>query len=134
MIFFNQHFNKSKLRLFIAWLLNSSGGWSTIQALERLKILGFSYATKAGISLSIDDLSPPPAKSGFVNATSNLVKSSYGGQSLGSEKIQRVIDSWSSASEILKDAIVEHFLQTDPLNPVYIMAFSGARGSLTQVR
>ena len=43
MIFFNQHFNKSKLRLFIAWLLNSSGGWSTIQALERLKILGFTF-------------------------------------------------------------------------------------------
>ena len=71
---------------------------------------------------------------GFVDATSEFVQSSFAGQSIGSEKAQRVIDSWSGASEVLKDAVVDHFLQTDPLNPIYMMAFSGARGSLTQVR
>ena len=134
MMYFNQHFDKTKLRLFIAWLLNRLGGWQTIHALERFKTLGFGYATRAGVSLGVDDLSAPPLKVGFVDATSQFVQSSLGGQSLGSEKAQRVIDSWSGASEVLKDAVVDHFLQTDPLNPIYMMAFSGARGSLTQVR
>lgn len=134
MMYFNQHFDKTKLRLFIAWLLNRLGGWQTIHALERFKTLGFGYATRAGVSLGVDDLSAPPLKMGFVDATSQFVQSSFGGQSIGSEKAQRVIDSWSGASEVLKDAVVDHFLQTDPLNPIYMMAFSGARGSLTQVR
>ena len=134
MIYFNQHFDKTKLRLFIAWLLTRLGGWQTIHALERFKTLGFGYATRAGVSLGVDDLSAPPLKIGFVDATSKFVQSSFGGQSIGSEKAQRVIDSWSGASEVLKDAVVDHFLQTDPLNPIYMMAFSGARGSLTQVR
>ena len=134
MMYFNQHFDKTKLRLFIAWLLNRLGGWQTIHALERFKTLGFGYATRAGVSLGVDDLSAPPLKTGFVDATSKFVQSSFGGQSIGSEKAQRVIDSWSGASEVLKDAVVDHFLQTDPLNPIYMMAFSGARGSLTQVR
>ena len=134
MMYFNQHFDKTKLRLFIAWLLNRLGGWQTIHALERFKKLGFGYATRAGVSLGVDDLSAPPLKMGFVDATSEFVQSSFAGQSIGSEKAQRVIDSWSGASEVLKDAVVDHFLQTDPLNPIYMMAFSGARGSLTQVR
>ena len=96
--------------------------------------MGFGYATRAGVSLGVDDLSAPPLKMGFVDATSEFVQSSFAGQSIGSEKAQRVIDSWSGASEVLKDAVVDHFLQTDPLNPIYMMAFSGARGSLTQVR
>ena len=134
MMYFNQHFDKTKLRLFIAWLLNRLGGWQTIHALERFKKVGFGYATRAGVSLGVDDLSAPPLKIGFVDSTSKFVESSFGGQSTGSEKAQRVIDSWSGASEVLKDAVVDHFLQTDPLNPIYMMAFSGARGSLTQVR
>ena len=134
MMYFNQHFDKTKLRLFIAWLLSRLGGWQTINALERFKTLGFGYATRAGVSLGVDDLSAPPLKIGFVDATSKFVQSSFAGQSIGSEKAQRVIDSWSGASEVLKDAVVDHFLQTDPLNPIYMMAFSGARGSLTQVR
>nr|YP_009646496.1 beta'' subunit of RNA polymerase [Chloropicon maureeniae]QBX98215.1 beta'' subunit of RNA polymerase [Chloropicon maureeniae] len=134
MMYFNQHFDKTKLRLFIAWLLSQLGGWHTIQALERFKKIGFGYATQAGVSLGVDDLAAPPLKVGFVKATSTFVQSSFAGQSMGSEKAQRVIDSWLSASEVLKDAVVDHFLQTDPLNPIYMMAFSGARGSLTQVR
>ena len=50
------------------------------------------------------------------------------------ERFQKVIDTWHTTSEILKNQLVDFFKSTDPLNPVYMMAFSGARGNLSQVR
>ncbi|MEL7523179.1 MAG: DNA-directed RNA polymerase subunit beta'', partial [Cyanobacteria bacterium J06553_1] len=50
------------------------------------------------------------------------------------ERFQKVIDTWSNASETLKNDVIDYFKDTDPLNPVYIMAFSGARGNISQVR
>jgi DNA-directed RNA polymerase subunit beta' len=49
-------------------------------------------------------------------------------------KISKIIDTWSLTSESLKDQIIYYFKNYDPLNSVYIMAFSGARGNLSQVR
>ena len=46
----------------------------------------------------------------------------------------RVIDTWNNASEELKTEVIKYFKETDPLNPIYIMAFSGARGNISQVR
>jgi DNA-directed RNA polymerase subunit beta' len=50
------------------------------------------------------------------------------------ERFQKVIDTWNDTSESLKDEVVRHFRETDPLNSVYMMAFSGARGNISQVR
>ena len=50
------------------------------------------------------------------------------------ERFQKVIDTWNSTSEALKDEVVRYFRATDPLNSVYMMAFSGARGNISQVR
>ena len=50
------------------------------------------------------------------------------------ERFQKIIDTWSLTSESLKDQIIYYFKNYDPLNSVYIMAFSGARGNLSQVR
>lgn len=50
------------------------------------------------------------------------------------ERFQKVIDTWNNASETLKNKVLQYFRDTDPLNPVYMMAFSGARGNVSQVR
>jgi DNA-directed RNA polymerase subunit beta' len=50
------------------------------------------------------------------------------------ERFQKVIDTWNATSENLKDEVVRHFKSNDPLNSVYMMAFSGARGNVSQVR
>ena len=50
------------------------------------------------------------------------------------ERFQKIIDTWNLTSESLKDEVVSYFKTYDPLNSVYIMAFSGARGNLSQVR
>ena len=50
------------------------------------------------------------------------------------ERFQKIIDTWNLTSESLKDEVVSYFKNYDPLNSVYIMAFSGARGNLSQVK
>ena len=50
------------------------------------------------------------------------------------ERFQKIIDTWNLTSEALKEQVIYYFKNYDPLNSVYIMAFSGARGNLSQVR
>lgn len=50
------------------------------------------------------------------------------------DRFQFAIDKWSSVSDKIKDEVVKYFVKTDPFNPIYMMAFSGARGNLSQVR
>lgn len=61
-IFWNQCFDKSRLKNFILWFLLNNGENKTIELVEQLKNIGFQFATKAGISLGIDDLKIPPKK------------------------------------------------------------------------
>jgi len=105
---------------------------------DRLKELGFYYATKAGISLSVEDLKVPPTKRELLNKTNEEIKFTeqkyQRGEITTVERFQKVIDTWNTASESLKDEVIKYFKETDPLNPVYMMAFSGARGNISQVR
>lgn len=56
------------------------------------------------------------------------------GEITGVERFQRLLDTWHRTSELLKQEVINHFESTDILNPVYMMAFSGARGNISQVR
>ena len=60
--YWNQCFDKSRLKNFILWFVLHYGEQKTLELVEELKTLGFKYATKAGISLGIDDLKIPPKK------------------------------------------------------------------------
>lgn len=137
-MFWNLPLDKGRLKSFVSWFLKNHGEKKTLEFLEELKILGFGYATKAGISLGIEDLKIPPnkakllAEAEFVLSQSNL--SYRKGETTGIEKVQRFIETWNDTSESLKQEVVRYFEKTDILNPVYMMAFSGARGNLSQVR
>jgi hypothetical protein len=137
-IFWNWAFDKGRLKGFVSWFLQQYGEKKTLQLLEQLKELGFGYATKAGISLGIEDLKIPPQKNKLLAeaelAISESIVSYRKGEMTGIEKMQRFIETWNETSEILKQEVVSHFEKTDILNPVYMMAFSGARGNLSQVR
>lgn len=137
-IFFNRYFDKNRLKALILWSLTKSGEKTTIDLVEKLKDIGFSYATQAGLSLSIDDLKIPPNKSKLILEAEISVQDSQKDYEIGNvtivEKFQQLIDIWHRTSEILKQNVVEHFRSTNILNPVYMMAFSGARGNISQVR
>jgi DNA-directed RNA polymerase subunit beta' len=136
--FTNKIIDKKELKKLMAWAFSNYGTGRASYMADRLKELGFHYATKAGISLSVEDLRVPPTKRELLFKTNEEIKFTeqrYGrGEITAVERFQKVIDTWNNSSESLKDEVIKYFKETDPLNPVYIMAFSGARGNISQVK
>ena len=136
--FWNSTFDKGRLKNFVFWFLKNYGERKTIELLEQFKNLGFGYATQAGVSLGIDDLLIPPEKMKFLSSSNKTVyqsNSKYKNAKITAvEKIQLFIDTWNETSENLKKEVVRYFEKTNIFNPVYMMAFSGARGNISQVR
>ncbi|MEH2459245.1 DNA-directed RNA polymerase subunit beta'' [Nostoc sp.] len=138
MIFRNRVVDKVQLRNLISWAFTNYGTARTAVMADKLKDLGFRYATKAGVSISVDDLMVPPTKRLLLEAAEEEIRATeiryQRGEITEVERFQKVIDTWNGTSEALKDEVVLHFKKTDPLNSVYMMAFSGARGNISQVR
>nr|QUE27932.1 RNA polymerase beta'' subunit [Tsunamia transpacifica] len=136
--YYNIVVNKKELRNLIAQAFRHYGIASATNLADNLKDLGFQYATQAGFSLSLEDLKIPPKKRSLIEQTYKNIKLAENkylrGEVTAVERFQKVIDTWSNASEVLKNEVIDYFKETDPLNPVYIMAFSGARGNISQVR
>lgn len=136
--FWNVPFDKGRLKNFVAWFYNQYGEAKTVQLLEHLKSLGFHYATEAGISLGIDDLAIPPKKRELLNQAEKQIFEKQifysRGEITAIERLQNLIETWNQTSETLKQEVIHNFERTNRLNPVYMMAFSGARGNLSQVR
>ncbi|MEQ8961748.1 MAG: DNA-directed RNA polymerase subunit beta', partial [Coleofasciculus sp. C2-GNP5-27] len=130
-IFYNRVVDKGQLKKLISWAFTKYGSARTAQMADKLKDLGFRYATKAGVSISVDDLLVPPKKREMLEAAEAQIRATEARYSRGEitevERFQKVIDTWNSTSEALKDEVVVNFKATDPLNSVYMMAFSGAR-------
>jgi len=137
-MFYNYTVDKGRLKKLIATIYRSHGSARCAQLADGLKDLGFRYATQAGVSISINDLTVPPAKKQMLEEAEQeirLTEQRYArGEITEVERFQKVIDTWNSTSELLKDEVIRNFRVTDPLNSVYMMAFSGARGNMSQVR
>ena len=131
LLFLNQCFDKNRLRNLISWVLFTKGEKGTIEIVEKLKELGFQFATRAGISLSVDDLKIPSEKFPLVSQANHQValatREYEKGNVTSIEKLQQLVDTWHRTSETLKQTVVSNFQATDKLSPVYMMAFSGAR-------
>jgi len=134
----NKTINKKILKdLIYCAFLNYGKSKATI-LLDGFKNLGFYFATQSGISISIEDLKVPDKKKyALKRATNQISRTNFlatKGKISEVERFQKVIDTWQLTNEIIKDNVVSYFQTHDPLNPIYIMAFSGARGNLSQVR
>ena len=138
MKFYNHIVDKGRLKKLMALAFTEYGSAHSASVADSLKELGFRYATVAGVSISIDDLKVPPIKAEMLEAAEVEIKETEDRYARGEitevERFQKVIDTWTSTSENLKNEVVTNFRATDPLNSVYMMAFSGARGNLSQVR
>lgn len=137
-IFSNRVVNKGELKTLMGWAFTHYGTARSAEMADNLKDLGFRYATKAGVSISIEDLQVPPGKRELLETAEEEIRVTEDRYTRGEitevERFQKVIDTWNGASEELKDEVVRNFRANDPLNSVYMMAFSGARGNLSQVR
>lgn len=138
MKFYNRIVDKGSLKKLIALAFTNYGSARCATMADHLKNLGFRYATKAGVSISVEDLKVPPIKSQLLEAAETEIKQTESRYARGEitevERFQKVIDTWNGTSENLKNEVVTNFRSSDPLNSVYMMAFSGARGNLSQVR
>ena len=134
----NNLIGKKQLKQLLAWSFTNYDSMQACFLADELKYLGFKYATQAGISISIEDLKIPFVKNLMLEkANKEIIDSEkvyLKGKITEIERFQKIIDTWSLTSESLKDQVIYYFKNYDPLNSVYIMAFSGARGNLSQVR
>ena len=137
-LYYNQNLDKKTTKKILSWFLDNYGPSRTSAFLEELKSVGFHYATEAGISLGFDDLKIPPRKNFILDQAENQITHTElfyrHGRMTAIERYQAVIDIWTTASEKLKEEVIAHFQSTDLFNPLYMMAFSGARGNISQVR
>ena len=136
--FANEVINKKKLQRLMYLTFHNYGVIRSSIIADKVKNLTFHYATMSGISLSVEDLRVPFRKRSLIGLTNNEVDTTEQNFSSGSittvERFQKVIDIWNNANNTLKDEVLTYFRESDPLNPLYIMAFSGARGNISQVR
>lgn len=134
MEFINQIVNKKALNNLLSQVYLEYGGSKAANLANSLKNLGYKYATLSGTTISISDLSVPPIKKQLLaDAEAEIEKSTnryLKGEITEVERYTKVIDTWSETTAKLTDQVVENF---DRMNPVYMMAFSGARGNLSQV-
>ncbi|ASC72762.1 DNA-directed RNA polymerase subunit beta' [Halomicronema hongdechloris C2206] len=137
-LFRNRTIDKKQLKKLISWSFANFGTARTAQMADLIKDLGFRYATRAGVSISVEDLQVPPSKRQLLESAEEDIRITEERYTRGEitevERFQKVIDTWNSTSEELKDQVVSNFKTNNPLNSVYMMAFSGARGNISQVR
>lgn len=117
------------------------GQKSTVIFADKLKDLGYLYSTKSGISYGKDDLVVPPEKQKIVEETKKLVaeyeKQYMDGLITSGERYNKVVDAWSVCSDKVADAMLKLLSKEEvgkPNNAMYMMAHSGARGSIAQMR
>ncbi|HZD33136.1 MAG TPA: DNA-directed RNA polymerase subunit beta', partial [Candidatus Angelobacter sp.] len=114
---------------------------TTVRMLDGIKQLGFQYATRAGLSIGIDDMVIPPSKPELVrNAEKQaiVVQQQYlDGAITNGERYNKVVEIWSKITEEVADEMFGNMQREDKegqMNPIYVMADSGARGSKQQIR
>jgi len=132
--FINKQMDKKGLNKLLAQIYLEYGGAKTAELADTLKNLGYKMATKSGVTISISDLSVPETKKDLLKEAEAEIEKSTNrylkGEITEVERYTKVIDTWSETTAKLTEQVVENF---DKLNPVYMMAFSGARGNLSQV-
>nr|QWW93171.1 RNA polymerase beta'' subunit [Lunularia cruciata] len=137
LIFYNKVMDRTAIKQLISRLIAHFGITYTTHILDQLKTLGFQQATFEAISLGIDDLLTAPSKSWLIEDAEQYGNLSEKHHNYGSlhavEKLRQLIETWYATSEYLKQEMNPNFRITDPLNPVHMMSFSGARGSTSQV-
>ncbi len=148
------HINKALKKKEISKLINASfrrcGIRETVIFTDQLMYTGFTYATRAGLSISIDDMLVPPQKKDIIAASEKEVKEIEAQYTSGlvtqGERYNKVVDIWGRAGDQVAKAMMEQ-LGSEPVvtrdgkhttqesfNAIYMMADSGARGSVAQIR
>ncbi|WP_294705314.1 DNA-directed RNA polymerase subunit beta' [uncultured Fusobacterium sp.] len=132
---YNQTFGKSQLKKLIAKLYDEHGFTETAELINKIKDFGYHYGAMAGVSVGIEDLEIPEAKKEILAKADEQVaqiEADYkAGKIINEERYRKTITVWSEATDAVTKAMMNGL---DQFNPVYMMANSGARGNISQMR
>ena len=141
MPFVNGLMKKKGIGQLINYLYLNLGLEVTVHALDKIKELGFHYATKSGLSVGLDDMVIPDSKYTVVHEAEKQViamqQQYLDGSITNLERSNKVTQMWSGVTERVADDMFNNMKRADKegaMNPIYIMADSGARGSKQQIR
>jgi DNA-directed RNA polymerase subunit beta' len=149
--FVNTELNKSTLRYVINTACLHFERIQVVEMLDKLKDLGFKHATKAGISICIDDILVPSEKQGLIDKAEKEVEDIQHNYEVGKitngERYNKVIDIWANTTEEISSLMFDNLRRRDQnvgkvdlddslaeFNPIFMMADSGARGGQQQIR
>jgi len=127
--------DKKMLGKIIDATIKIHGITETATLLDNVKAMGFKYSTRGAITVSVSDMEIPGSKKEFLNEAEekidNVVKKFNHGLLSDEERYKRVINIWTETSNKITEALMDNL---DELNPIFMMANSGARGSINQIR
>jgi DNA-directed RNA polymerase subunit beta' len=133
--FVNEALGKKSVSEIISDCYKQFGHGATVELLDKIKDLGFEYATIGGISISVEDLQTPCQKVDCINEANEeleKVEEQYKkGIITERERHNKIIDTWTRTNDRISDLV---FKNMDKFNPIFMMADSGARGSRVQIR
>ena len=126
---------KKQLGKIIDRCITLHGTSESAIALDKIKATGFKYSTKGAITVSVSDAVIPPAKKDILadaeKQIDNITRDYRRGLLKDEERDRFIIDIWNQATEDVADALKDNL---DEFNPIFMMADSGARGSMSQIR
>lgn len=127
--------NKKSLGNIIEKCFRKHGNSVTAEVLDHIKSMGFHYSTLGAVSISMGDIFIPPSKGEIIAKADIEVdkfeKSYRRGLISDDERYEKVIEIWNKTTDSLTDILMDGL---DPMNNIYIMSLSGARGSVNQIR
>ncbi|MBD1372374.1 DNA-directed RNA polymerase subunit beta' [Hazenella sp. IB182357] len=125
---------KGHLGAIIAEIFRRFGTTKSSETLDKVKQLGYSYSTRAGLTISVSDVEVPDEKPAILAEAQekvDLVMKQYRrGLITDEERYERVISTWSQAKESITEVLMDNM---GIYNPIYMMANSGARGNVSQI-
>ena len=140
----NQLMTKKEMTKLIDTVYRQAGHRETVMFLDKIKDIGFFYATKAGVSICIDNMHIPTKKEELIGRAQrevNEIEKQYGeGLITNGERYNKVIDIWAHVTEQIAGEMMKELgaggdpKSAEAFNPIFMMADSGARGSSQQIR
>ncbi len=131
----NEIVGKKHLAKLVHECHRNHGNSKTAFLLDNIKTLGFQFATKSGTTIGIDDVQIPPEKKEILQQADNEVNETEDqfadGLMTDEEKYRKIISIWNRTTNEVEEAMMRYL---DRLNPIYMMATSGARGNPAQVK
>jgi DNA-directed RNA polymerase subunit beta' len=133
--FVNRSMRKKDTTKLVDDLVQAYGASSISQVLDAFKDIGFQYATRAGVTISKNDVQIPPSKpeilARFDKELTTIEAQYEDGEMDPEERHEAVVKLWTNATDEVAQAMRDNL---DELNPIFMMANSGARGSFQQIR